>query len=359
MGGTTALVYHPRYDGRGFSPFPRAWTRYAVARQRFEEIGLFRAGVRCYEPPLASVDEVALVHDRTYVEFVRAASASGVGSLDGGDTKAWRGVFERALASVGGSLLGADLLARGEVTHVFNPGGGLHHARRSAAGGFCVFNDIAVAVRRLQRLGYRRVAVVDVDGHHGDGTQELLYDEPVLVVSLHRYGNGFYPKTGGIDEVGVGAGYGYTVNVPLPPRVGDVAYLEAFDAVVLPLLHHYRPEVLVFQCGVDGHYADPLVRLGLTTHAYQQIATRLHDVAHRWCGGRLLVVGGGGYVPENVARCWAVVLATIADVPLPDEMWVSLHDAETPRLDPSAPDQVREVVARLRALLFPIHGLSL
>jgi acetoin utilization protein AcuC len=217
-----------------------------------------------------------------------------------------------------------------------------------------VFNDIVVAVRALQReFGLRRIAIVDVDGHHGDGTQAELYREPTLYISLHRYDGRFYPATGAAEEDGEGTGRGYTVNVPLPRRCGDGPYLYALRRLVPPLLRAYRPELIIVQYGVDGHYRDPLVRLALTTAAYAEIARLLHALAHELCAGRLLVVGGGGYNPEATARCWAILVATLTgEAPSPDHpCYGRLFDVDAAPAAPAAMGQVHATVAALRSRL--------
>ncbi|MGH2369651.1 MAG: acetoin utilization protein AcuC [Chloroflexota bacterium] len=313
MAGRTVLLYHPLYDGRGFSPVQRSWGRYRAAWDLFDHLRLFDAVEHVQQRP-ARPEDLLAVHPAAYVDFERRRDAEGAGYLDCRDTAAWRGVFDRALVAVGGTLDGVRLVGSGAAAHAFNPGGGLHHAHRERAAGFCIFNDVALAVHRLRHeFGLSRVAVVDVDGHHGDGTQELLYDQPVLKLSLHQYDGRFFPGTGSIDEVGWGNGYGYTVNVGLPRHTGDAGYLSAFGAVVPRALRAYRPEAILLNFGVDGHFRDPLVRLWLSTAAYRSVAAALHDLAHELCEGRLLVFGSGGYHPEHVARCWATMLATLCE----------------------------------------------
>ena len=316
MPGRVVLTYHPLYDGRGFSPVQGSWLRYRMAWELFDELGLFGVVEHVCQRPAAPEDLLA-VHSPAYVDFVAQRDAEGTGYFDRQDTPVWRGVFDRALAAVGGTLDAARMIGQGAAAHVFNPGGGLHHAHRDRAAGFCLFNDLVLAVRRFQAdYGWERVAVVDVDGHHGDGTQELLYADPVLYLSLHQYDGRFFPGTGALDEVGWGAGYGYTVNVGLPRHAGDAGYLAAFHAVVPAALRAYRPQVMMANFGVDGHFADPLVRLGLTTAAYRAIAAELHTLAHELCAGRLLLTGSGGYHPLHAARCWATMLAVLTgDVP--------------------------------------------
>jgi acetoin utilization protein AcuC len=307
------FLYHERYDGRGFSRVRDSWRRYTLARELLGRLGLLEGPLRRERPEPATDEEILLVHDPAYLEFVKAKDASGEGFLDYGDTPAYPGVLFRARVAVGATLHGARAIARGEVDHAFNPGGGLHHAARARAGGFCVFNDAVIALRVLRReFGIERVAILDLDGHHGDGTQELLWEEPTLYCSMHRHGGRFYPGTGAADEVGAGPGLGYTLNVPLARGTDDALYLRQLDEVVLPYVAGYRPDFLIVQIGVDTHRGDPLVRMALSAGAYRQIALRLHALAHDLCGGRLLSVAGGGYVPEAVARCWALFLGTLA-----------------------------------------------
>ncbi len=361
MGGQTALVYHERYSGRGTSPISEAWKRYQWTWDLAQQLGMFDNGLLHLRQEPASDEELLLVHTREYLDRVAEADARGRGYLDYGDTPAYPGVDLRSRVAVGGTLLAVRRIMAREIHHAFNPGGGLHHAQRDRAAGFCVFNDIVIAVRVLQReFGLERIAVVDIDGHHGDGTQALLYDEPILTISFHQYDRLFYPGTGAAHEIGRGAGEGYSVNVPLPRRTGDDAYLAAFAEIVPPLLRAYRPQFLITQFGVDGHYQDPLVGLNLTTAAYRQLAAHIHELAHEVCEGRLLVLGGGGYDPRNVARCWIIMLGTISQaVPEAQQAEVeALFDTAAPPPDERATARVRQVVQEVRARTFPPHGLD-
>jgi acetoin utilization protein AcuC len=186
---------------------------------------------------------------------------------------------------------------------------GLLAAEGKAAGS----NDLVIAVCALQRKhGVERIAIVDLDGHHGDGTEALLFDEPILTVSMHRYDGRFYPGTGSASDVGRGAGLGYNLNVPLERGTSGEAYLAAFDRLVEPAVRRYRPEIILVQVGADSHAADPLVRLRLDLCAFRALAERVTALADELCGGRVVAVAGGGYAPEHVARCWAVWLATLS-----------------------------------------------
>jgi acetoin utilization protein AcuC len=226
-----------------------------------------------------------------------------------------------------------------------------------------VFNDVAIAARHLQRRhGTRRIAIVDVDGHHGDGTQRIFYREPILTISLHRYGGGFlgrfYPGTGTVAEIGEGEGKGYSVNVPLPMGTSDEAYLEAFNEIVPPLIESYRPDILLNQFGVDTHFQDPLVGLALTTKSYVEVSSTLHRLAHEFSSGKYLVFGGGGYEPRNVSRCWALMFLTVAGVkPKSEELFRELFDKEVKAENPDILERVRQAVSDVKETVFPLHGL--
>ena len=342
------LLYHPLYDGRGFSPIQDSWKRYprilALARS---DVVAGRIEVRT--PPMATDAELMLVHPPEYLSWLQRQEQGGARYFDR-STPAWPGIYDRARATVGASIAAARLVASGESPSAINVSGGLHHAHAARASGFCLLNDVVVAVRVLQReFGLRRIAVVDIDGHHGDGTQALLEAEPVLCLSLHRHGGRFYPGTGDVEERGRGAGLGYTINVPLPRSCGDEAYLLALHEVVEPALCAYRPELIILQYGVDGHHADSMVRLGLSTHLYAHAAQLFRGLAERLCGGRLVVVGGGGYRQDDAVRCWAMLLGELADAS-PSAL-AHLHDSgPIPPAATGAMDEVRGTIGRLRGL---------
>lgn len=360
MSGRTALIYHERYSGRGTSPIVQAWERYQRTWELAEDLDMFDNGLLHLRPEPASDEELLRAHTPEYLQRVAEADRRGYGFLDYGDTPAYPGVDLRSRLAVGGTLLAARRIADGTISHAFNPAGGLHHAQRDRAGGFCVFNDIVIAARTLRDEGFDRVAIVDIDGHHADGTQALLYEEPILKISLHQYDRLFYPGTGAIDEIGYGPGEGYSVNVPLPRRTGNQAYLQAFDEIVVPLLGHYRPQLIINQFGVDAHYQDPLVSLRLTTEAYRHVAEMLHHLAHELCEGRLLILGGGGYDPRNVARCWTIMLGTVSGT-VPEGAqanFQALFDKGEPATDEQATTQVQKVIQEVKRRIFPLHGVE-
>jgi len=362
--GKTAFLYHHDYLDYNFGPnHPLKPKRYKETFELLQRLGIFNGKVKHYEPSHASEEDLMLVHSQEYIQNVKKKCQEGTGYLDYGDTPARKGVYEASCAKVGGSILGADLIMQGDAEHAFNVGGGLHHATRNNAAGFCVFNDVAIAARYLQqRQGLKRIVIVDVDGHHGDGTQWTFYKEPILTISLHRYGRNllgsFYPGTGSVDEAGEGEGKGYSVNVPLPQGTFDEAYIEAFNEIVPPLIEKYKPDILLNQFGVDTHYQDPLVGLSLTTKSFVKISSTLHKLAHKTSQGRYLIFGGGGYEPSNVARCWALMFITVAGVtPKSEEMYRELFDKDIKAQNPKILEKVQETIKDVKKTIFPLHGL--
>ena len=373
---STAIIYHEMYDGRGFSRLNRSWGRYRAGMDKFCELGLIAPGAADhpveYDPatfPLghptppfipvvrgreASETELLTVHSPAHIRHIREMDALGSGMFDRNDTPVWPGVYRRAALGVGGTLVGAELVASGRAKHVFHGAGGLHHAHRERVSGFCIFNDIVAAVRYWQKnYGYTRIAILDVDGHHGDGTQALLYDEPVLKVSIHQYDGRFFPKTGALGERGTGAGWGYSVNLPLPRFATDEEYLPVLE-IGLEQIEVYRPQAIILQYGTDAHYTDRMVGLKISTRVYEQVAQKTHELAHRLCEGRLLVVGGGGYEPEAVSRCWAILVAALAGRQSGlTRPYNELHDnpAALPEPVPGAVDEVNRLLQVVKQML--------
>lgn len=284
-----------------------------------------------------TTDDVLKLHTAPYVEAIMATSDRpdslaglefGVGF---GDNPAFEGMHDASLEVCGASVAAAQAVWEGRVTHAFNPAGGLHHAMRNRASGFCIYDDPAAAIDWLLDNGASRVAYVDVDTHHGDGVQAFYYGDPrVLTISLHESGRYLFPGTGFPDEIGEGDARGTSLNIPLEPGTTGDVWMEAFDAVVPDALDAFRPEVLVTQLGCDTHATDPLAHLALTMDDYAAIAARLHGLAHTHAADRWVAVGGGGYqVVRVVPRAWTVYFAEMTGGELPHEMpWAWLHEAE-------------------------------
>jgi acetoin utilization protein AcuC len=279
-------------------------------------------------PPRGATDtELELAHSAGYVQLVRELSDPDLRGtvpmpqvFDAGfgtpDNPVVDGMHDACAEIVGGSLVAAELVHSGQALHAFNPAGGLHHAARHRASGFCVYNDVAVAAAWLKAQGHR-VCVVDVDVHHGDGTQAIFYDDPdVLTISIHESGRYLFPGTGDPDETGRGAGSGAAANVPVLPYTWDEPWLAAFEAVVPPLLRDFRPTVLVTQDGCDTHYLDPLAHVQNSTRIWPVIGRRFHELAHELCEGRWVATGGGGYaVREVVPRAWTLLFSEMVERP--------------------------------------------
>lgn len=265
------------------------------------------------EPISASDDDLRLFHSPHYIDFVKSSSKAGLGYLDYGDTPSFKGVYEAALFSVGSTLHGLERIIQRRFDHYFNPGGGLHHARRERAGGFCVFNDAAIAIEKaLDDFGLARVAYVDIDAHHGDGVFfGFEANEKVIIADIHEDGRFLYPGTGGSTEMGMGKAKGTKLNIPLPPSSGDEIFIKAFDRVE-EFVRRFQPEFIFFQCGADGLSGDPITHLNYSANAHLYATTRLHELAHEICHGRLLAMGGGGYNAANVNVAWSSVIEALA-----------------------------------------------
>lgn len=277
-----------------------------------ERQGLQRRVQLCV-PRQASRNELLRFHTPEHVERVHAQSAIGGGYLDWGDTPAFPGVFEAA-ATVGGTALEAlERIMAGEARCSFQPIGGLHHARRHGAAGFCVFNDLGLVIDTLRsRFGIDRVAYVDIDVHHGDGVFYTYEHDPELILAdIHEDGRFLYPGTGDAHETGSGDAEGTKLNIPLAPGANDRDFFEEWERV-LAFLRPQRPQFIVFQCGADCLQGDPLAHLRLTPAVHAHAAHTLCRLADDLCGGRLMAFGGGGYHRGNLAAAWCAVLAEMA-----------------------------------------------
>jgi len=264
-------------------------------------------------PRQASREELEYFHEPAYVDRVIGLSKRGSGLLDAGDTPAYPGVYEAAAFVAGGTLEALACIMAGPARHAFIPIGGLHHATRDQAAGFCVFNDCGIAIEAAwKNFGIRRIAYVDIDAHHGDGVFYAFEREPDLsFADLHEDGRFLYPGTGSRAETGRGAAAGTKLNVPMPPGADDAAFLTAWEEVER-YLEEARPELILLQCGADSLAGDPITHLKYSAEAHAHAARRLAVLAQRHAGGRLLAMGGGGYNRTNLARAWTRVVEELA-----------------------------------------------
>jgi len=329
---TLHVSWDERLTSYDFGPtHPLAPVRVKLTIELARSFGvLARPGVVVAAAAPASDGELELVHDPGYISVVRAAGAT---SPDGArpdaamllrhglgtpDDPVFAGMHE-ASALVAGSTLGAArALWSGSVQHAVSVAGGLHHAMRGNASGFCIYNDPAIAIRWLLGQGAERIAYVDIDVHHGDGVQAAFWDDPrVLTISVHEHPATLFPGTGRASETGGPAAEGSAVNVALPPGTRDAGWLRALDAVVPPLLTAFRPQILVTQHGCDTHWSDPLADLEITIDAQRAAHSLLHRLAHETAGGRWLLMGGGGYqLVQVVPRTWTHLLAEASGEPI-------------------------------------------
>jgi acetoin utilization protein AcuC len=383
MSARVAVVWTPdflRYnlgDGHPLDP-----VRLDLTMRLTTGLGVLE-GVEPLVPAPASDEDVQRVHVPSYITAVKCAPEEpfGIGhGLGTEDNPIFSGMHEASALVCGGSLLAAREIAEGRADRAVNIAGGLHHAMPDRASGFCVYNDCAVAISWLLDHGFDRIAYIDVDVHHGDGVQAAFYRDPrVLTVSLHQHPLTLWPGTGWPAESGEGDAAGTSVNVPLPPGTSDSGWLRAFHAVVPSLVAHFRPQILVTQCGVDTHFEDPLAHLGLSVDGHRAIYRALRELATHAAGGKWLALGGGGYgLFRVVPRSWTHLIATVLDRDItPDrslpaswvahtasltgqELPISMTDGRDPSFAPwnDGAESVDTAVLAARRAVFPLHGLD-
>jgi acetoin utilization deacetylase AcuC-like enzyme len=317
----TAVLFTPKYlDHKTGLGHPESPARLRVIMKELKRSGLLKTG-KCslVEPEVATIEEVKLVHESDHIKLVKRVCASGGGLLDLGDTVVSPESFNVALLAAGGALKAVELVMAEKFQNAFalvRPPG--HHAGPYYAMGFCVFNNVAIAtVHLLRNLNLDRVLILDVDAHHGNGTQEIFYgDDRVLYISLHQDPTDF-PGTGFVDEVGEGKGLGYTVNIPFPFRIDDQIYLEAFNQIVVPIFQQYKPQFIIVSTGFDSHYSDPVANLSLSALGYVETFVKVLELASKFCMGRLVAVLEGGYSRSFLGMITVAVIAKMAGIPYP------------------------------------------
>jgi acetoin utilization protein AcuC len=303
-----------------FGEHPLSPVRLDLTVRLARELGVLEQ-LELLAPAPADETELLTVHDVGYLAAVRAASTdpgfTGYG-LGTSDDPVFAGMYDASALIAGGSALAARQVWSAAAPHAVNIAGGLHHAMRGHASGFCVFNDVVLGIRTMLDAGAQRIAYVDVDVHHGDGVQAAFYDDPrVLTISLHQDPRTLFPGTGMPDELGTGEAEGTALNVALPPGTDDAGWLRAFRAVVPGAVRAFAPDVLVTQCGCDTHHEDPLANLRLSVDGQRSAIAALHRLAHEHAHGRWLAFGGGGYgIVRCVPRTWTHLLAEASGRPV-------------------------------------------
>jgi acetoin utilization protein AcuC len=393
---------HVSWDERlteyDFGPqHPLAPIRVKLTIELARAFGLLSAdGVVVESAGPATQAELELVHDPAYIHaVVQAGELAGAGRLQASnlaqflrnglgtaDDPIFAHMHEASALVTGATLAAARAMWSGSAEHGVNIAGGLHHAMRHNASGFCIYNDPAIAICWLLAQGAERIAYVDIDVHHGDGVQAAFWDDPrVLTISLHEHPATLFPGTGRASEVGGPGAEGMAVNVALPAGTRDAGWLRALHAVVPPLLRSFRPQILVSQHGCDTHWSDPLANLEVTIDAQRAAHAAIHELAHETAGGRWLLTGGGGYqLVQVVPRTWTHLLAQASGRPIDPaaatpEQWRAYvgasareraPDAMTEGADGSFPDfdagydpgdPVDQAITATRNAVFPLHGL--
>lgn len=333
MKNNAVFIYSPeflRYHFGDEHPFNSL--RLQVTKDLLDKSGiLYKEDI--VEPKVATEAELQMVHSPEYVKAVQEASR-GVGyeelgdyELGTDDNPVFEGMHSAASLVAGGTLTGVEMVMKDECKRAVNLAGGLHHAHRSKASGFCIYNDAAVAIAYIRQKYDLRVLYLDTDAHHCDGVQNIFYDDPeVLVISLHETGHYLFPGTGDIYEQGSDMGFGATINIPVEPFTDDDSWISAFETVVIPNARAFAPHIIITQNGCDGHYLDSLTHLSLTMKSFDVIPRLTCNLAEQLCGGKLIAVGGGGYNLWQVTpRAWAYLWSNVSGRNLGDrlpEEWI-------------------------------------
>jgi acetoin utilization protein AcuC len=384
------LVWHDAFTAYDFGPYhPMAPIRLELTALLARDLGLLALpGVQIAGAEPASDAVLTTVHSQQFIDAVRLASlnpdqADGSHGVGTDDVPAFAGMHEASARIAAGSRDTALAVWRGEAAHGVNFCGGMHHAMPAAASGFCVYNDIGVAVKALLDEGAERIVYIDVDVHHGDGVQAMFWNDPrVLTISLHETPRMLFPGTGYPEDVGGPDAEGYAVNVALPPGTADAGWLRTFHSIVPALLGAFRPQMIVSQHGCDTHVQDPLAHLALTLDAQVASYRAVHDWAHEYCDGRWFATGGGGYeVVDVVPRAWAHLIGIAAHHPIDPELDVpaAWRDYVLSRCGRPAPQRMGDggvcdfrswatgydpgdpydrAVMATRKAVFPLHGLD-
>jgi len=315
----TALIYSHDFSTCSYGEqHPFKVQRYRLAYDLMAEYGLTRLpGADVRECGTVSDADLLTFHSPAYLNRLEEFNSSAESRADFrfglGDVEnpVFPGFYDWTRLCTAGTVEAARLVTEEGYAIAFNLAGGLHHAHKARASGFSYLNDAVIAINRLLSQGLR-VAYLDLDAHHGDGVQDAYYDtDRVLTISLHETGLHFFPGTGFENEIGKGAGEGYTVNVPFIEHTDDALFMKAFDEVAFPLVAAYNPDVLVTQLGADTFRTDPLSRLEITTHSYSYVIRKLKALAIPW-----VALGGGGYDLVNVARAWTIAWGIMNGVEL-------------------------------------------
>jgi acetoin utilization deacetylase AcuC-like enzyme len=340
----TGYVYDPVYLRHDTGEHVEVAGRLEAIISRLEESGLAEHLVPV-TPRLATLEELELVHDGKYIRHIREVAERGGGWLDV-DTVISVGSYEAALYAAGGLIEAVSAVMKREVSNAFalvRPPG--HHALHDRAMGFCIFNNVAIAAKAaMNTFKLDKIAIIDFDVHHGNGTQDSFYREPrVLYTSTHQYP--YYPGTGGINETGEGLGRGYTINIPLPAGCGDAEYRQVYKQIIIPAVRRFAPQLILVSAGYDTHRNDPLAMIELSPDGFTWVVAAIKDLADELCGGKLVLTLEGGYNLEAQATAVEATFRVLMGENV-------VGSPEPPQLQHSAPD-ITPVIEGVKA----VHGL--
>ena len=315
------IIYHSKYklydlgEGHPFDPL-----RAEMVLDLLKEYGI---STELISPEPVSLEMLLKIHNKEYVEVIEKlsegisvddAESFGLGTVDNPIIK---GMAEGARYQCGGTLTGAQLIIQNKTKKVLQLGGGFHHAQKNLASGFCIYNDLALAIKEMTDAGMY-VAYLDLDVHHGDGVQKFFYaDEKVMTISLHESGEYLFPGSGSIHELGHGMGRSLKINIPLEPFTEGESYLAAIDGIVEPALEWFRPDEMIIMAGADAHFSDSLADLMLTTIDYEKIFRKILDFADRYSSGKVMFTLGGGYSITATPRIWTILYLLLLNLEIP------------------------------------------
>jgi len=356
----TAIIYSPIYLEHDPGPdHPESPSRLKAIMDGVEKVGLLKAkNCSIVDPRKATVEEIGLVRDRSYIKMIKSICEQGGGVVDS-DTTLSPKSYEAAMFAAGGILGACESILLGKFSNAFacvRPPG--HHvgfngrALGVSSQGFCVFNNVAIAAANLMKKhGLKRIMILDIDAHHGNGTQELFNRTPnVLYVSIHQDGRTLYPGTGFIDEIGEGEGEGSKVNIPLPQFSGDDAHLKALNQIVVPIADDFKPEIILISVGFDAHHTDPVANLKLSSFEYLKTFEIALSLASNLCSGKLAATLEGGYSLETVSKLAPAIIGKMAGISIP------ITDKK-PTRPPSATQQADKVINQVKNTLSPYWKL--
>ncbi|MGG0663834.1 acetoin utilization protein AcuC [Viridibacillus arvi] len=337
------FIYSDNQLGYKFSDtHPFNQKRLTLTVDLLNELGALNK-VDIVEPRIATDEEILLGHDSKYMDIVKKAGSGEITNEQGEqygigteDTPIFPFMHEASAHIVGGTLTACDYVMQGKAKHAANLGGGLHHGFKGRASGFCIYNDSTVAIKYMQQKYNARVLYIDTDAHHGDGVQWSFYDDPdVCTISIHETGRYLFPGTGNVTERGTGKGHGTSFNLPIDAFTEDESFLDIYETAFREIIEHFKPDVILTQNGADAHYFDPLTHLYGSMKIYKEIPRIAHELAHEYCDGRWIAVGGGGYdIWRVVPRAWSLIWTEMTDQKAPNgplpSAWLEKWQPESP-----------------------------